>query len=129
MLLFCYYLILSFWGVANLGLSLLSRNIADQSKKSFCTALNFVGWAVGNCVGPQVFRAQDSPRYLTAFATHMGCYAALIILLICMRLWLMKVTLRKEKLIEGGKADEDKEMKYAFEDLTDVENVNFRYSY
>lgn len=128
-LLFCYYLTLSFWGVANLGLSLLSRNIAGQSKKSFCTAINFVGWAVGNCVGPQVFRDQDSPRYLTAFATHMGCYAALIILLLFMRLWLMKENRRKDQLIERGEAVADKELKHAFEDLTDMENVNFRYAY
>ncbi|AOA61286.1 Allantoate permease [Komagataella phaffii CBS 7435] len=128
-LLFCYYLTLSFWGVANLGLSLLSRNIAGQSKKSFCTAFNFVGWAVGNCVGPQVFRAQDAPRYLTAFGTHMGCYAALITLLVFMRLWLMRENYRKEKMIERGEALRDEHLKHAFEDLTDRENVNFRYAY
>lgn len=128
-LLFCYYLTLSFWGVANLGLSLLSRNIAGQSKKSFCTATNFVGWAVGNCVGPQVFISTEAPRYLTAFGVHMGCYAALIVLLLGMRLWLMKENRRKDKLIEEGNVKADTELKHAFEDLTDMENVNFRYAY
>lgn len=128
-LLFCYYLTLSFWGVANLGLSLLSRNIAGQSKKSICTTINFFGWAVGNIVGPQVFRSNEHPRYLTAFGTHMGCYAALILLLVFMRLWLMKENRRKEKLIESGAAQEDSHLKHAFDDLTDVENVNFRYAY
>lgn len=128
-LLFCYYLTLSFWGVANLGLSLLSRNIAGQSKKSVCTTINFIGWATGNIVGPQVFRANEHPRYLTAFGTHMGCYAALILLLIFMRLWLMRENRRKEKLIESGAAQRDSNLKHAFDDLTDVENVNFRYAY
>lgn len=128
-LLFCYYLTLSFWGVANLGLSLLSRNVAGQSKKSFVTASNFVGWAVGNCVGPQVFISTDAPRYLTAFGTHLGCYGALIALLIFMRLWLMRENRRKDKLIASGMSHEDKELKHAFEDLTDQENVNFRYMY
>lgn len=128
-LLFCYYLTLSFWGVANLGLSLLSRNVAGQSKKSFVTASNFVGWAVGNCVGPQVFLKQEHPRYLTAFGTHMGCYGALILLLVFMRLWLMKENARKDKLIAEGKKQADMDLKHAFEDLTDRENVNFRYMY
>lgn len=128
-LLFCYYLTLSFWGVANLGLSLLTKNVGGQSKKSFVTATNFVGWATGNCVGPQVFLAKDAPRYLTAFGTHMGCYAALILLLVFMRLWLMKENKRKDKLIAEGKSLADSELKHAFEDLTDRENVNFRYMY
>lgn len=128
-LLFCYYLTLSFWGVANLGLSLLSRNVAGQSKKSFVTATNFVGWAVGNIVGPQVFLAQDAPRYLTAFGVHMGCYAALILLLIALRLWLMKENRRKDKLIESGQVKLDVNLKHAFDDLTDQENINFRYDY
>lgn len=128
-LLFCYYLTLSFWGVANLGLSLLSRNIAGQSKKSFCTASNFIGWAVGNCVGPQVFLANDAPRYMTAFGVHMGCYATLIMLLIFMRLWLMKENRRKDRLLESGQIKPDVDLKHAFEDLTDMENINFRYAY
>ncbi|EGV63899.1 hypothetical protein PSN45_004020 [Yamadazyma tenuis] len=128
-LLFCYYLTLSFWGVANLGLSLLSRNIAGQSKKAVCTTMNFVGWAVGNIVGPQVFRANEDPRYLTAFGTHLGCYAALILLLLFLRLWLMRENRRKEKLIESGVATADVHLKHAFDDLTDRENVNFRYAY
>lgn len=128
-LLFCYYLTLSFWGVANLGLSLLSRNIAGQSKKSICTLVNFIGWAVGNCVGPQVFRATDQPRYLTAFGTHMGCYALLILLLLFMRLWLMRENKRKEHLIREGIVQLDEGLVHAFDDLTDRQNVNFRYAY
>lgn len=128
-LLFCYYLTLSFWGVANLGLSLLSRNVAGQSKKSVVTTLNFVGWATGNIVGPQVFLAKENPRYLTAFGVHMGCYAALIVLLICMRLWYMSQNHKKDKLIGEGLVKADDHLKHAFDDLTDVQNVNFRYVY
>ena len=128
-LLFCYYLALSFWGVANLGLSLLSKNIAGQSKKSIITTINFIGWATGNIVGPQVFRDNEAPRYFTAFGTHLGCYAALSVLLIFMRLWYMKENRRKDKMIADGRAKADVGLKHAFEDLTDVENVNFRYAY
>lgn len=128
-LLFCYYLTLSFWGVANLGLSLLSRNVAGQSKKSVVTTLNFVGWATGNIVGPQVFLAKEAPRYLTAFGVHMGCYAALICLLIFMRLWYMRQNHKKDQMVRDGLVKTDDHLKHAFDDLTDIENVNFRYVY
>jgi hypothetical protein len=50
-LLISYYITLSFWACATLGLSLVSRNIAGATKKSVCVAFNFVGWAAGNAVG------------------------------------------------------------------------------
>ena len=36
---------------------------------------------------------------------------------------------RKDKLIAEGKEKSDEALKHAFDDLTDVENVNFRYAY
>lgn len=54
-LLFSYYLVLSFWGCANLSLSLLSRNVGGQTKKSVAVALNFIFWAIGNAIGKFFF--------------------------------------------------------------------------
>lgn len=122
-LLFCYYLTLSFWGCSTLGLSMLSRNVGGQTKKSVAIAMNFIGWAVGNTVGPQVFRDDDAPRYLTAFATHMGCYGLLIILLVFLRIWLPYQNKKKENY------EQDVALTHAFEDLTDRENKTFRYIY
>ena len=50
-LLFSYYIVLSFWAAQTLGMSMLSRNVAGQTKKSVCVALNFVAWATGNAIG------------------------------------------------------------------------------
>jgi len=38
-LLFSYYLCLSFWAAQTLGMSMLSRNIGGQTKKSVVTAM------------------------------------------------------------------------------------------
>lgn len=122
-LLFCYYLTLSFWGCATLGLALLTGNVGGQTKKSVAISMNFIGWAVGNTVGPQVFRSKDAPRYLTAFATHMGCYGLLIIMLIGLRVWLTVQNKKKEN------CEQDGSLSHAFEDLTDRENPNLRYIY
>jgi sugar phosphate permease len=50
-LLISYYITLSFWAAQTLSMSMISRNIAGQTKKSTVVAMNFVSWAVGNAVG------------------------------------------------------------------------------
>jgi hypothetical protein len=50
-LLLGYYLTLSFWSAQTLTLSMVSRNIAGQTKKSAVVAATFIAWAAGNAVG------------------------------------------------------------------------------
>jgi hypothetical protein len=50
-LLISYYIVLSFWAAQTLAMSMISRNIAGQTKKSVVIAMNFVCWAVGNAIG------------------------------------------------------------------------------
>lgn len=50
-LLFSYYICLSFWATSTLAISLLSRNVGGQTKKSVAVAINFIFWAAGNAVG------------------------------------------------------------------------------
>jgi hypothetical protein len=52
-LLISYYITLSFWSAQTLALSMVSRNIAGQTKKSTALACNFVCWAAGNAIGEQ----------------------------------------------------------------------------
>lgn len=54
-LLFSYYIVLSFWAAQGLGMSLLSRNVAGQTKKSVAVTMNFVAWAAGNAIGKFLF--------------------------------------------------------------------------
>lgn len=50
-LLISYYITLSFWSAQTLALSMISRNVAGQTKKSIVVAANFVAWATGNAIG------------------------------------------------------------------------------
>lgn len=129
-LLICYYITLSFWSAQTLGLSMMSRNVAGQTKKSVVVAMNFVFWAVGNSIGPQVFLDWNKPRYFIAFATHIGCYTALVLLIIFFRWHLKRQNKKKDDLAAAGVQEAaDNRMVHAFEDLTDRENPNFRYVY
>ncbi|KAK8203379.1 hypothetical protein M8818_005270 [Zalaria obscura] len=129
-LLFSYYIVLSFWAAQTLSMSLLSRNVAGQTKKSFAVAMNFIAWSTGNAIGPQVFLDRDGPRYFIAFATHLGCYVLLTVIIVFLRWHLRRENARKDGLAEQGVGEaRDKRMVHAFDDLSDRENVNFRYVY
>lgn len=127
-LLICYYLTLSFWSAQTLALSLLSRNVAGQTKKSVAVAMNFIIWSTGNAIGPQVFLSWDGPRYFIAFATHLGCYSLLVIVILGLRWYLVHQNNKRDELAAAGVREaKDEKMIHAFEDLTDKENPNFRY--
>lgn len=128
-LLISYYIVLSFWAAQTLAMSLLSRNVAGQTKKTVCVAMNFVAWATGNAIGPQVFRTTDKPRYFIAFSTHMGCYVLLVIVIVFLRWNLTSRNKAKDKLAAQVREANDENLVHAFDDLTDRENPNFRYMY
>ncbi|KAI0015089.1 MFS general substrate transporter [Xylariomycetidae sp. FL0641] len=129
-LLICYYIILSFWSAQTIGLSMMSRNVGGQTKKTVVVALNFVFWSAGNAIGPQVFLSREAPRYYTAFATHLGCYSLLVLLLLFFRWHLTRQNKKRDQLAAAGVGEaNDARMVHAFEDLTDRENPNFRYVY
>ncbi|KAL1953283.1 hypothetical protein VTO42DRAFT_3317 [Malbranchea cinnamomea] len=126
-LLISYYITLSFWSAQTLALSMISRNVAGQTKKSTVVAANFVAWATGNAIGPQVFRERDAPRYFPAFATHIGCYSVLVFVIFGLR-WYLKRQNEQRDRAQGGQST-DVNLVHAFDDLTDKENLNFRYLY
>ncbi|TDZ33599.1 putative transporter [Colletotrichum spinosum] len=127
-LLICYYITLSFWSAQTLALSLISRNVAGQTKKQCAVALNFIVWAAGNAIGPQVFLSWNAPRYFIAFATHIGCYALLIIVIISLRIYLTRQNKKRDEMAAAGVTEASPEYTaHAFEDMTDKQNLSFRY--
>ncbi len=81
-------------------------------------------------VGPQVFLSYDAPRYFIAFATHMGCYVLLLLVIIFLRFHLKRQNRKKDELASAGIPEaKDDRFVHAFDDLTDRENANFRYIY
>lgn len=64
-LLISYYITLSFWSAQTLALSMVSRNIAGQTKKTTVVAATFVSWAAGNAIGKQPFPTGTSINYQT----------------------------------------------------------------
>ncbi|PMD54472.1 major facilitator superfamily transporter [Hyaloscypha bicolor E] len=128
-LLFAYYIMISFWACSGLALSLVTRNVGGQTKKTVVIAVNFVFWATGNSIGPQVFQTKDAPRYFLALAIILGCFVLLLITLGALRTYYVWQNKKRDGKIERGEALADALYTHALEDITDRKNVNFRYIY
>lgn len=133
-LLFAFYMTICIQAQATLSFSLLSRNVGGSTKRGTVTALTFCGWAAGNSVGPQLFQAKDAPIYRKAFIGQLGCYVASILVLLGLRIYYMDQNRRKRRannVLKGRSEDAEDEidLSQAFLDLTDKQNINFRYSY
>lgn len=87
---------------------------------------------------PQVFQSTDAPRYTNAFTAHFVIYLLFNLTLVAMRIILVRRNAAKRKaasITVGGEGegesskpgDEKISHAYAFDDLTDKENPDFRY--
>jgi 3-methyladenine DNA glycosylase/8-oxoguanine DNA glycosylase len=118
--------------------SLISRNVAGQTKKSTTLAISFIAWAGGNAAAPQIFQNNDKPRYHKALTTHLCLYVLYNIFLLVIRF--IYVQRNKAKRVaamsalavepSGNLLEADQKIShaFAFEDLTDRENPDFRVS-
>ncbi|KAK0453737.1 major facilitator superfamily domain-containing protein [Armillaria borealis] len=135
-LLIAFYCTQGFGAVAVLNLALMSGNVGGRSKQVIGSTLVFIAWAVGNAVGPQVFRSDDGPRYVKAWISHMVMYGLQIATIFFLRVRLMHLNVLKrraqslkESQASGEDSDEHLAHRQAFDDLTDQENPDFRYVY
>ncbi|KIK65420.1 hypothetical protein GYMLUDRAFT_239956 [Collybiopsis luxurians FD-317 M1] len=135
-LLIAFYCTQVFGAVAVLNLAVMSGNVAGRTKQVIASSLVFIAWATGNAVGPQVFRANDAPRYIKAFIVHIIVYGIQLVAIVFLRFYLMRLNQLKrraqslqETTVSGEDSNEHLEHKRAFQDLTDRENPDFRYVY
>lgn len=69
--LFGYWMMILFSSAFPLMLSLIASNTAGLTKKATVNAMFFIGYCVGNIVGPQLFKSLEAPTYTVSFIFHM----------------------------------------------------------
>ncbi|PNS14371.1 hypothetical protein CAC42_6884 [Sphaceloma murrayae] len=97
-------------------------NIAGYTKRTVASSGLYVGYCLGNFVGPLVFKPQDAPRYVPGFIITTSTAIAAGAFAILYRLVCMWDNRRRDKtgVMEG--------FDHAYEDdLTDKKNSQFRY--
>lgn len=122
-MLIAFYCTQFFLGQGNMIISLVTRNVAGQTKKSTTMTMLFIGWAIGNLIAPQIFQSSDAPRYLHGFIVHIVVYCVYVGLVILTRIVLTTRNRQKQREVDEITHD------LAFQDLTDTENPSFRYVY
>ncbi|KAJ3789806.1 MFS general substrate transporter [Lentinula aff. detonsa] len=121
-----------FWltGASNatfvLGLSLLSGNVGGQSKKAIASAAVFLGVAIGNIVGPFLFKTSEAPTYYTGVVGCLVSRALEIVIILILRVIFIVSNRRKDRFVAEGHVRYD-ERSTELEDITDWKNPAFRY--
>ena len=107
-------------------LSLIASNVAGYTKKTTIAALYLIGYCVGNIIGPQTFRPNEAPRYVSGEITIIVCWGVCLCDLAFMYFWYKRCNRLKarDRMTEGYVKLEGQE----FLDLTDKENPEFIYS-
>ncbi|TKA21723.1 hypothetical protein B0A50_08659 [Salinomyces thailandicus] len=122
-LLAAYYVFYTYWGPYCMAQTLYMSNTSGHSKKVTMGAVYFIGYCVGNIIGPQVFRDNDAPRYSHGYS---GLLACLCVSIACVLAYGALCRTENRKRDREGAIYEPGE---AFSDRTDKEKLDFRYVY
>lgn len=119
-----YSIIGTFGAVVSQTISIGMSNVAGATKKSAMSSSIFVAYCVGNIVGPQLIKSQTKSRhYPELWLGLIICYCITIVAAVA----LYFVLWRENKKRDALPLDETERDKLAFMDLTDGENLYFRY--
>ena len=134
----CYLLTGPYNAAFVLILSLQIANTAGHTKKVVTNALLFLGYCTGNIAGPFFYLADQAPTYELGIWSMIVAHLVEAVVICIFWYMLAKENKRRDRVQghEGLTADELLTKKKAegydrtaFEDLTDRENLNFRYIY
>lgn len=109
-------------------LSCFTSNVAGHTKKITVNALYLVGYSVGNLIGPQTFISSQAPQYRGGQIAMVVCLAISSILIAWVYYNYWHENRRREKLKADGLLEMPHIENFEFADLTDKENVYFRYT-
>ncbi|KAK6378864.1 hypothetical protein LTS17_006567 [Exophiala oligosperma] len=122
-MLFACYILPSIGASYAVIMGLQVANTAGYTKRSVASAGLYIGYCVGNFIGPLLFKAADAPRYPKAWAVVVATSIAAAFILIFYRFLCTRENKKRDAM--GAEAFE-----HAYEDdLTDVTNKQFRYVY
>ncbi|KAI1504731.1 putative MFS allantoate transporter [Biscogniauxia marginata] len=129
--LICYYLTGPYNAAFVMILSLQTANTSGHTKKVVTNAVLFLGYCTGNIIGPFFYLTEQAPYYELGIWSMIVSH--LIEVCIIILFWVLlssenRQRDRKQAAMEGGLEGRDLDST-AFADLTDRENLNFRYIY
>ncbi|KAF5634685.1 major facilitator superfamily transporter ACS family allantoate permease [Fusarium sp. NRRL 52700] len=106
-----------------LAVGLSASNISGHTKKSTASASTFVGYCVGNVIGPVIFGASPGPRYRAGFTGGCICLCGVVVFATA-----TCFLLRRENTNRDKKTGRHSDILHDVdEDLSDMQKMDFRY--
>ncbi|KAE9401205.1 MFS general substrate transporter [Gymnopus androsaceus JB14] len=143
--LICYYLTGSYQASFVLGLSIITSNTAGQTKKQLTSALIWLGACVGNISGPFFYLTDQAPTYRLGIGSMLVSNCIEVLIFIALRFYLIRLNRKRDNATTTPSTSTNlpesagstiklnprhpNENETAFSDMTDIQNVNFRYVY
>lgn len=106
-------------------LSLFSGNFAGHTKRTLANTLMFLGYCLGNLIGPFFYLTSQAPRYPLGIGSMLFGSTSAGVLGISLGFYLKWCNKRRDKE-QGGRPTD---LSNAYKDMTDKQNRNFRYIY
>lgn len=83
-------LALGYCATCALSFQLPAQNAGGFSKRTTMTSMAFLGYSLGNIIGPHVFYDGQHPRYLTGYIVDLCCFVIQAIILLVIRWWYIR---------------------------------------
>lgn len=113
-------------GILVMIMSLSASNVKGNTKRAIVNTYFFIGLCVGCIAGPQLWEPSAAPRFLSGVTMGLSCWCVFIFLV---GLYWALCHLENNKRDREQGVDLGPVTAYAGEDLTDKEDVLFRYIY
>ncbi|OCF41965.1 hypothetical protein I317_04267 [Kwoniella heveanensis CBS 569] len=122
------YIVYFFWAPYIIMTTVVIANTGGYTKKTIVYGMSYLGYLVGNIIGPQTFRANQAPAYTGGVVAMLVCYCIGILLLLAYYFNLRRLNRAKEDWLaqhpEEANADN---LLDDWRDETDFESKRFRY--
>ncbi|KAL1311856.1 hypothetical protein AAFC00_001930 [Neodothiora populina] len=119
------YLLYTYFGPYYVAISLAQANTAGNTKKVVVFGILYVGYSIGNLIGPQTFRTSQAPEYVGGVIAMIVCYC------VCVGLaglyWVVTVAANKRKQSGDVPRRESPQGFDGLMDLSDFKRPGFRY--
>ncbi|RDW61824.1 uncharacterized protein DSM5745_10496 [Aspergillus mulundensis] len=120
------YLLYTYFGPYVVGISMAQANTAGSTKKTVQYSILYIGYAVGNLIGPQTFRANQAPAYTGGFVSMLVCYCVCVVLMA--GYWTIAAILNRRRVDGVEPSETEGELEEAFSDKTDFQQRGFKYT-
>ncbi|WRT63340.1 uncharacterized protein IL334_000245 [Kwoniella shivajii] len=124
------YLCYMYWGPYIVMMGSMYANTGGYTKKLTVYALGYMGYCVGNIIGPQTFLAKQAPLYVGGVVAMLVCYSIALVLIGVYWLYLRRLNVGKAREYEALKnqLENEDQLLSDWQDLTDIKNPRFVYA-